>query len=117
MVIVVKDVASVARNVHIGPAIAVVVGDRNAHAEGLGVRQAGTPGHIGKCAVVVVVVERVPQRLLRREEVGWTAIYEQDIGPAVIVVVDEGTATAHGFRQIVLGRTGVVVHPRDTAFL
>ena len=41
------------------------------------------------------------------------AVDEQDVGPAVIVVVDEGAAGAHGFGQPLFPEGSVVVGEVD----
>ena len=37
------------------------------------------------------------------------AVDQQNVGPAIVVVVDEGAARAHGFRQLFLSEGAVVV--------
>src|SRR5207245_7179042 len=42
------------------------------------------------------------------------AVDEQDVGPAVVVVINERAARAHGFRQIFLAEGAVVVGEMDS---
>ena len=116
-IVVIKRIAAVRGDVNVGPAIAVVIADGNTHAERLGVSDPSLFGDVGESAVVVVVVERVPQRLLWREEVGRAAVDDKDVHPAVVVVVEEGASRADRFGIVALVRLRVVVNPGDAACL
>src|SRR5437016_2000929 len=68
------------------PAIAVVVGNRGAHA-GLGAavfveRSSGNNGNVGKGAVAIVAVQNA----------GSAVAGDVEIGPAVVVVIERGDA-------------------------
>ena len=78
-------------------AVVVVV----AHADALrpaGAEQAGLGGHVGEGAVAVVFVEVVAGF--------WRSVFEtpsagdEDVHPAVVVVVEEGAAGGHGFDDV-----------------
>ena len=78
----------------------------------------GTPrllGHVGEGAVAIVLVERVANRLRGLVEIARAAVHQVDVHPAVVVVIEEGAAGAHGLGQVVLGRCGVVVNPANAA--
>jgi hypothetical protein len=70
-----------------------------------------TPGlasDIGKSAVVVVVIElqRGFSMLVARPVF---AIHQQNVGPAIVVVIDEGTTRSHGLGQILFSECAVIV--------
>ena len=109
-------------------AVVVVVADRHTEAEKRNA-QAGLASHVGEGAVVVVVVE------LQRGgaafgvagvpiapgsgEMGWMTgpiptVDEQDVGPAVVVIVNEGTTRTHGFGQPFLAEGAVIVGEVDS---
>jgi len=67
--------------------------------------------HIGEGAIPVIVIKRVSQRDFGLEELRFAAVYQIDVEPAVIVVIQEGAATVHGLRQIPLGRHAILVDP------
>ena len=91
-------------------AIVVVIADRRAHAEQRD-GQSRLRGHIGERAVAIVVIELQRRWLAGRGPV--LAVHQQNVGIAVIVVVDESAARAHGFRQPLLAGRAVVVHEVD----
>ena len=88
-------------------AVVVVVADGAAHAVHLDV-EAGLTRYVGKSSVVVVVVER-GVGLARAVAGPVHGIDEENVLPAVVVVVDEADAAAHGFRQIFLAEGAAVV--------
>ena len=61
----------------------------HAHAELRAARDARLLGDVGERAVAVVLVERVLERRLRLVEVGRAAVDQEDVHPAVVVVVEE----------------------------
>ena len=64
---------------------------------------------------MVVAIERVFQRLRRREEIGWTTVDEIDVHPAVVVVIEKRATSADSLGQLTIGRLSVVVNPGDLA--
>ncbi len=73
-------------------------------------------GDVGEGAVVIVVVE------LGRGMFGGLAgpvgaVDEEDVGPAVVVVVDESDTGAHGFGKIFFAEGSVVVEEADAGLL
>src|SRR5262249_25859252 len=102
-VVVVEDVLSVVGDVEIGVAVVVVVADAHALSPP-GMNQAGYLGDIGESAIVVVAIEMVGGRLAGREclvELG--AFGDEVVGPAVIVVVENGDPSAGGLDDVFLG--------------
>ena len=86
----------------IGPSVSVIVGGGNSDAK-ISSRHACLFRHIGKCAIPVVVVQSIAQRLCRLKEIRRTAIYKIQIHPTVVVVVEYGHSRAHGFGQVAHG--------------
>src|SRR5260221_617224 len=85
-----------------GRAGVIVIGGVNAHA-GAGYAvfaegDSGDDGFFGEGAVAIVAIELV----------GLGVVGEEKIGPAVVVVIDEGDAGAYGFGEIFFAEGGVV---------
>src|SRR5277367_4338233 len=102
MVIVVKAILAVVRDVEIFPTIVVVVADADALAPA-GRSQAGLFGDVGERAVVIVVVETVGRTLASGKSFQPRAIYEKNVGPAVVVIIEDGHAAARGLDDVFLG--------------
>ena len=64
----VENAVGILRDVEIRETVAIIVTNGDAHAVGV-TRHAGFLCHVGKCAVAIVVVERVSQRLRRLIEI------------------------------------------------
>ena len=95
------------RDVDIVVAVVVVVAHGAAQSVHL-YRQARLLGHIGKRAVVIVVIER------RKRLAGLMArpvhgVDQQNVLPAIVVVVEKADAAAHRFRQVFFPEGAVVV--------
>ncbi len=97
---------------HVRPAVVVVVPYGDAHSK-IGPGHAGLLGDVGECAIAVVLVEGVAHRLGRLPKIAGTAVHQEDIHPAIVVVVEKGTAGTQRFGQEAAGRHGVFMHPRD----
>src|SRR5438445_4087675 len=92
--------------------VVVVIADRDAESEH-GDRESGFTSCICKRSVVIVVIE------LQRGSTARVAgpvltIQEEDIRPAVVVVINKGATRAHGFRQIFFPESAVVVSEVDS---
>src|SRR5258708_6809086 len=104
-------VAAIGGDVKILEAVVIVVahGDSHAVADAL---QSGLLGHIFKRAVLFLVEEAIP--IFRPGFLGdaafgrWigerSAIHKKNVETAVVIVVKEGYARAHSFRQVMLRR-------------
>src|SRR6266567_1469277 len=92
-VVVIKNAAVVTGDVEINPAIAIVISSSHAHAKNSS-RYSGFLGYICEGTVVVVVIQRALQRRLRREKVRRPAVDQIDVHPAVVIVIEERSATA-----------------------
>src|SRR5882762_3181027 len=93
---------AVVSNVKIVPAIVVVI----AHAHALAPARSNEPGvlgHVGKGAVVIVVVEMIRGRVLSRWTLQSGPIDEENIRPAVIVVIEDCHASACCLDDVLLG--------------
>ena len=95
-------------------AVVVVITSGDAHAESTA-GNAGFFRHVGEGAVVVVAIQGVAKRFLGLEEIGRPAVHQVDVHPAVVVVVEEGTARAERFGEIALFGHCIVVDPCDSA--
>ena len=99
-------------DVEIVVAVVVVVADSAAHAIHLNV-EAGLFGDVGECSVVVVAIEcRVGLAL--RVAGPIHRVDKEDVLPAVVVVVDEADAAAHGFRKILFAESAAVAREMDS---
>jgi hypothetical protein len=101
-VVAVEDIGAVVGYVEVCVVVVVVVGDGDAHAPAR-IADAGGLGALLEGAVADIAVERVARW---RDRVGVCrearAVNQVDIEPAIAVVVEEGSAAAFGFDDIVL---------------
>ena len=110
----IEDAAPVLRDVEILKSVAIVVAHRNALPEPSGC-DTGLLGHIGKCSVAIVLIQRVAQWLGRREKIALAAVHQIDVHPAVVVVVKERTACPSRLRQVFRVRVCVRMRPGNPA--
>ena len=70
--------------------------------------------HVGKGAIVIVVVELRRGRAMSLDMPGPVlTVDEQYVGPAIVVVIDESATWAHGFGQPLFSEGSVVVSEVD----
>src|SRR5262249_4135680 len=99
-VVVPQDAIAPVRDEQILPAIVVVVAGANALAPAR-MRDAGFHRHIGEGAVAIVLIQAADRRLARRPlRFQASAVYQKDVQPAVVVVIEEGASAAGGFQQV-----------------
>ena len=98
----IQTILSVVGDVQIFPAIVVVVADAHALAPSGG-GQPGFRGHIGERPVVIVVIQVIGGSVLLRESFERRAVHDENVGPAVVVVIKDGDAGAGGFNDVFLG--------------
>ncbi len=113
-VVVIQDVLSVARDEEIGIAIIVVVADRDAHAvvASARARQACGFRRVREAAIFILAIKAIPvarvgtiKFLWKQHRAGHApAIYQKNVEQAVVVVVEQGHATRHGFDEVFLRR-------------
>src|SRR4029077_11096617 len=116
-VVVIKSVASQVGHEQINVAIVIVVTGGHAHAVQPSLQPRGF-SHVGERAIAIVVIKTVPEPgvgLIGCSGTGHRgldpcAVDEKHIEPSVVVIVEHGHATAHGFRKIFLtGSAGLVL--------
>src|SRR5947209_3725278 len=89
-------------------AIVVVVTYRNSEAEN-GNSQPGAASHVGESPVMIVVIELGSGRAAEWMSREVCPVHQQNVGIAVIVVVDERAARPHGFGEPLLSECAVVM--------
>jgi len=97
---VVESIAVNAGDKQIGKAVVIVVAHGYSHVEA-GSQQPGLRGHVREDSIAVVAIEAVV--ILRRgffqsRKVG--AIGEEDVGPAIAVIVEDRNAPGHGLGHV-----------------
>src|SRR5882672_3121960 len=115
-VVVIKNIAPVTGYVEIDPAIAIVITGGDTHAK-RAAGHSGFVGHVCKRPIMIVVIKGIPQRLNGSVEVRKPAIDQIDIHPAIVVIIEKGTARPNCLRQIAIVRVRVVMNPGDAALL
>jgi hypothetical protein len=104
-VVVEQNVLAPAGNKNVVEAVVIVIADGNAEGPEAGTAEAGLCGNVLKSTVAIVGLEAVGG--IGRGGCGAAlAGQDDDIHPAVVIVVDESGAAAHGFEDVV-----------DTAFV
>ena len=89
------------------PVVVVVAGGDTQTKHGNG--QPCPAGHVAEGSVLIVVVELGRSRAHLGVPGPVFTVDQQNVGIAVIVVIDEGAAGAHGFRQVFFSEGGIVV--------
>ena len=97
--------------------IVVVVANRNTHAVKTHV-ESRTGGGVGEMPRAIVVIEGVRGRLFPFGNMPGPPgrIHEKQVGRAIVIVVEEGHASAHGFGQELVAISAVVVDEDDPGF-
>ena len=114
-VIMIENVAAVARHQKVRKAVSVVVSDSDAHAE-VSAGHASGQRDVRKAAIPIVFVECVPGWMLGIVKVAWAAVHQVDVQPAVVIKVEEGAARPHYLRRVVPAGPSIVMHPGDATF-
>jgi len=101
MLVAIEAVLAIVGDVKIVPAVVVVVADTDALSPTAG-GEARSRGHIGERAVMVVAIE-----MIRRPPAGFRrfqgcAVHDEDVRPAIVVVVEDGDARARGLDNVLL---------------
>src|ERR1700690_1148911 len=102
MLVVIQVVLPVAGNVEVFPSVVVIV----AHADSLSPargRQTRPRGYIAEGSVVIVAVKLVAGALSGGKAFESGSIHEEDVGPAVVVIIKDGDARAGGLDDVFLG--------------
>ena len=98
----IEDILAVVGDVQILKTIIVIITDADALAPA-GVSEAGFLGDIGKRAFVIVAVEMIGGSIFYGRALEFCAVDDEDVGPAVIVVVENRDAGAGGFDDVFFG--------------
>src|SRR5579859_7222433 len=101
-VVAIEDVFSVVGDVEIFPAVVVIVADADSLAPA-GVGQAGFVRDIGESTVVIVMVEMAGREIARGRSIESGAVHDEDVRPAVVVVIEDGDAGSSGFNDVFFG--------------
>src|SRR4029077_18883866 len=90
-IVVIEHVLSVVGDVEVFEAVVVIVPHANTLAPA-GVSQARLFSHIGERAVVIVAVEMAGGSFAGGEAFQFRTVHEKNVGPAVIVIIEDGDA-------------------------
>src|SRR5271165_124972 len=101
-IVMVKDVFAVIGDEEVVVAVVVVIADADALPPA-GMGEAGFLRDVGKGAVVIVVVQVVGGGCAGGEAVERCAVDEEDVGPAVVVVVEDGHTGTGGLDDVFFG--------------
>ncbi len=101
MLVVIQVVLSVTGDVEVFPPVVVVIAYADALAPARG-GEAGLRGHIGEGSIVVVVIEMVGWRFALWKSFESGSVYKENVGPSVIVIIEDGNASAGGFDYVFL---------------
>ena len=99
-VVAIEDVLAVIRDEDVFVAVIVVIAD----GDGLGPAGADEAGffrHVTECAVAIVFVEAIGDAGRNCGCIEAAAVEDQDVEPAVVIVIEEGDAAACAFENIV----------------
>ena len=110
--VAIQHVRAEVRDVEIDPAVVVVVARAGAHAV-VAMSNAGLLGDVVERAVAAISEQAVPC-LPRDRRIGHrSAVDQEDVDPAVVVVVEEQPARADGLDQVLVGARAVDVAEVD----
>src|SRR5262249_29762827 len=115
-VIVIENVPAPIRYEQIVEAVVIVVAYAAALAPA-GVSQAGLCGDVGERSVAVVV-KQVAGGVLASRRLKGSAVHEENIEPAVVVVVEERGAAAHHLEEkgLLVGMAGYISRAQEAGF-
>src|SRR5579872_1220112 len=102
VVVVIEAILAVISDVEIFPSVVVVVADANALSPA-GRGEARFRRHVGESAVMVIVIETIARTLPGGKSLEPCAIHQKNVGPAVVVVVEDRDAGSCGLDDVFLG--------------
>src|SRR5581483_1225427 len=100
-IVVIKDIFSEVRDKKIIEAVVVVVAN-TARLTPSRMREPCLGGDVGKCSVAVVVKQKTGGTMIADGRIETGTVHEENIKPAVIVIVEEGNTATHLFEQELL---------------
>ncbi len=102
VIVVVETVLAVVGDVEIVPAVVVVVTDADALSPAGRAARPAFCGHVGEGAVVIVAIEMVRRSFAALGRFQRRAVHDEDVRPAIVVVVEDGDAGACGLDDVLL---------------
>src|SRR5882762_8073606 len=96
-------------------AVVVVIADRYTHAIHFHI-EAGFVGYVSECSIVIVVIKLGSGVLLLMTR-PVHPIDQKNVGPAIVIVIDESDARAERFRQEFLSERAIVVSKANAGLL
>ena len=100
-VVVIQDVLAKVGQEEVIVAVVVVISDADAVAPAR-VAEPCLVGHVGESAIAIVVIEVIRGFAAGREPFVLGAVQQENVEPAVLVVVIEGDPAAVGFHDVLL---------------
>jgi hypothetical protein len=109
-VISVKEIRPEIVQVKVRIPIVVVITHADSQMVGT-IGQTGGHGHVGELPTAIVSIERIARRRFRHRSSGQRGpVQEQNIDPAIIVVIERGKTRSNGFNNEPASRTAVGVY-------
>ena len=105
--VAIERIPAEAGDVNVRQAVVVEVGDGHAHAPAFA-SQSGAVGDVGEFEIRVLMVKRDHGIAALAVAIDRRAVHRDDVELAIVVAVDETDATAHGFDDVFLFRSGNV---------
>ena len=102
MVIVIEPVLAVIGDVEILPSVVVVVSDTNSLAPTRRDKSRFL-SHVRESSIVIVVIQMVRGSLIGGEALQRCAIHDENVGPPVVVIIENGDAGSGCLDDVFLG--------------
>src|SRR5690242_19696925 len=102
MIIMIKTILARIGDVEIFPSIIVVISDANSLAPSRR-DESRLRSHIGKSSVMIVVIQMVRGSPIGGEALQCCAIHNEDVGPSVVVIIENGDAGSGCLDDVFLG--------------
>ncbi len=102
MVIVIKTILAIIGDVEIFPSVVIVVSDTNSLAPSRR-DESRLLSHIGESSIMIVMIQMVRGSLIGGEALQRCAIHDEDVGPSVVVIIENGDAGSGRLDDIFLG--------------
>src|SRR6185437_10984496 len=118
VIVVIEAVFAVIGDIQIFPAIIIVIPHAHALPPAGSSSQPRLHRHVGESSVVIVAVKMVGWSFSRGKAGEGGAVDDEDVGPAIVVVVEDGDAGAGGLDDVLLGLQAAedVLHGQSRLF-